>query len=137
MGVAKRQSDRKVTISFICSFLVRPEVSGLHGELGATVLSFAFPLASLLVLLGVTTVLLRGPIDRNLWAFRLLVAGVLLSVVADLTFGLIQSETGGLYLADADPTEFKLRGQVTGQLTGSQCWATPTVVGATMAFRFG
>jgi len=75
-------------------FAVRPEVSGLHGELGATVLSFAFPLASLLVLLGVTTVLLRGPIDRNLWAFRLLVAGLLLSVVADLTFGLIQRETG-------------------------------------------
>jgi outer membrane protein assembly factor BamB len=50
---------------------------------------------------------------------------------------LIQSETGGLYLADADPTEFKLRGQLLNQLTGSQCWATPTVVGGRIYTRDG
>jgi hypothetical protein len=50
---------------------------------------------------------------------------------------LIQSETGGLYLADADPTEFKLRGQLLNQLTGSQCWATPTVVGGRIFTRDG
>jgi diguanylate cyclase (GGDEF)-like protein/PAS domain S-box-containing protein len=75
-------------------FTVLPGAPGLNDELTATVITFAFPLASLLVLLGVTTVLLRGPIDRNRWAFGLLVSGVLLSVVADLTFGLIQVQTG-------------------------------------------
>jgi diguanylate cyclase (GGDEF)-like protein/PAS domain S-box-containing protein len=76
-------------------FTGRTDATGVTGELGATVFNFAFPLASLLVLLGATTVLLRGPIDRNFWAFRLLVTGILLSVVADLTFGLVQIEAGG------------------------------------------
>jgi outer membrane protein assembly factor BamB len=49
----------------------------------------------------------------------------------------IQSETGGLYLADADPAEFKLRGQMTGVLSGSQCWATPTVVSGRLYTRDG
>ena len=77
-------------------FAVRPEVSGVAWRSsGATVLSFAYPLASLL----------RAPRRHHRaaprarstgtgWAFGLLVAGVLLSVVADLTFGLIQRETG-------------------------------------------
>jgi len=75
-------------------FTVRPGSPGLAEGIGASVITYAFPLASLLVLLGITSVLLRGPIDRNRWAFGLLVAGVLLSVVADLTFGLIQVQTG-------------------------------------------
>ncbi|HMU61303.1 MAG TPA: EAL domain-containing protein [Gemmatimonadales bacterium] len=84
-------------------FTVRPGAPGLVAGIGATVITYAFPLASLLVLLGITSVLLRGPIDRNRWAFGLLVAGVLLSVVADLTFGLIQVQTGerGATLIDA------------------------------------
>jgi diguanylate cyclase (GGDEF)-like protein/PAS domain S-box-containing protein len=84
-------------------FTVLPGAPGLVEGLGATVITFAFPLASLLVLLGITSVLLRGPIDRNRWAFGLLVSGVLLSVVADLTFGLIQVQTGerGATLVDA------------------------------------
>jgi outer membrane protein assembly factor BamB len=49
----------------------------------------------------------------------------------------IQTEAGGLYLADADPSEFKLRGQVTGVLSGSECWATPTVVGGRLFTRDG
>jgi diguanylate cyclase (GGDEF)-like protein/PAS domain S-box-containing protein len=76
-------------------FAVRPDATGLPGQLGATVIGLAYPLASLLLLLGITTVLLRGPIDRNRWAFALLVTGVLLSVIGDLTFGLVQIETGG------------------------------------------
>lgn len=75
-------------------FSVRPDATALPGEFASTALNFAFPLVSLLLLLGITTVLLRGPIDRNRWAFGLLVAGVLLSVFADLTFGLVQIEEG-------------------------------------------
>ncbi len=84
-------------------FTVRPGAPGLVEGIGATVITYAFPLASLLVLLGITSVLLRGPIDRNRWAFGLLVGGVLLSVIADLTFGLIQVQTGerGATLVDA------------------------------------
>lgn len=50
---------------------------------------------------------------------------------------LIQSQTGSLYLADADPTEFKFRGKLPGVLSGSQCWATPTVVGGRIFTRDG
>ncbi len=49
----------------------------------------------------------------------------------------IQTAAGGLYLADADPTEFKLRGQVTGMLSGPECWATPTVVNGRLYTRDG
>ncbi len=84
-------------------FTVLPGAPGLIDGIAATVITYAFPLASLLVLLGITSVLLRGPIDRNRWAFGLLVGGVLLSVIADLTFGLIQVQTGerGATLVDA------------------------------------
>ena len=84
-------------------FTVRPGAAGLPGQWGATVLTFAYPLASLLVLLGITAVLLRGPMDRNRWAFGFLVAGVLLSVIGDLALGLVRIETGerGASLVDA------------------------------------
>jgi diguanylate cyclase (GGDEF)-like protein/PAS domain S-box-containing protein len=84
-------------------FAVRPGAGGLPGNMSELIFTFAYPLASLLVLLGITSVLLRGPIDRNRWAFGLLVAGVLLSVIGDLTFGLVQIETGtrGASLVDA------------------------------------
>lgn len=84
-------------------FTVLPGAPGLVPGFGATVITYAFPLANLLVLLGITSVLLRGPIDRNRWAFGLLVGGVLLSVIADLTFVLVASETGerGATLVDA------------------------------------
>ncbi len=59
-----------------------------------TVLAYAYPLVSLLLLLGVTTVLLRGPLDGNRRAFGMLVAGVIVSIIADLTFDLVLLETG-------------------------------------------
>jgi PAS domain-containing protein len=49
----------------------------------------------MLLLLGITTVLLRRPVDGNRLAFGLLVAGVTISIVADLTFNWIIRETGG------------------------------------------
>jgi diguanylate cyclase (GGDEF)-like protein/PAS domain S-box-containing protein len=60
-----------------------------------TLLAFAYPLVSMLVLLGITTVILRRPTDGNRIAFGLLVGAVLISVVADLTFNLVSLETGG------------------------------------------
>jgi len=84
-------------------FTVLPGAPGLPAGFGARVITYAFPLASLLILLGITTVLLRGPIDGNRWAFGLLVTGVFASVLADLTFGLVQVQTGdrGAHLVDA------------------------------------
>ena len=84
-------------------FTVRPGAPGLPDHWGAVVLTFAYPLASMMVLLGITTVLLRRPIDRNRWAFGLLVAGVLMSVIGDLLLGLVRIETGerGASLVDS------------------------------------
>jgi diguanylate cyclase (GGDEF)-like protein/PAS domain S-box-containing protein len=83
-------------------FSVRPTAASEHGSLVVTLLAFAYPLASLLVLLGVTTVLLRRPIDGNRMAFRLLVAGLSVGVVADLTFNLVQLEAGSRSASWAD-----------------------------------
>lgn len=67
-------------------------------------------------------------------ANRLLTKGAVTRVGDQLV---IQTETGGLYLADADPAEFKLRGQVAGVLKGLYCWATPTVVNGRLYTRDG
>jgi len=75
-------------------FSVRPTAAAEDSLRVVTLLAFAYPLASLLVLLGITTVLLRRPIDGNRLAFGLLVGGVLASIVADLTFNLVLVETG-------------------------------------------
>jgi diguanylate cyclase (GGDEF)-like protein/PAS domain S-box-containing protein len=83
-------------------FSVRPTAASEHSSLVVTLLAFAYPLASLLVLLGVTTVLLRRPIDGNRLAFRLLVTGLSVGVVADLTFNLVQLEAGSRSASWAD-----------------------------------
>ncbi|HTC23055.1 MAG TPA: PAS domain S-box protein, partial [Gemmatimonadales bacterium] len=74
-------------------FTVRPTWEGGQGAFAVTVLAFAYPLVSLLILLGITTVLLRGPLDGNRRAFRLLLAGVGVSIIADLTFDLVLVQT--------------------------------------------
>ncbi len=76
-------------------FSVRPTAELGSSGIVITLLAFAYPLVSLLVLLGITTVILRRPTDPNRVAFGLLVGGVLISVVADLTFNLVSLETGG------------------------------------------
>ena len=83
-------------------FSVRPSAASQESSLVVTLLAFAYPLASMLVLLGVTTVLLRRPIDGNRLAFGLLVTGVSVGVVADLTFNLVQLEVGGRSASWAD-----------------------------------
>jgi diguanylate cyclase (GGDEF)-like protein/PAS domain S-box-containing protein len=75
-------------------FSVRPTAAAEGNSVMVTLLAFAYPLASMLVLLGSTTVWLRRPIDGNRLAFRLLVGGVVVSIVADLTFNLIRAQTG-------------------------------------------
>jgi diguanylate cyclase (GGDEF)-like protein/PAS domain S-box-containing protein len=83
-------------------FSVRPTAASEHSSLVVNLLAFAYPLASLLVLLGVTTVLLRRPTDGNRLAFRLLVTGISVGVVADLTFNLVQLEAGSRSASWAD-----------------------------------
>ena len=67
-------------------FVVRPMAE--QGQTDAIVILFAFayPLASMVVLLGITTVLLRRPSDGNRRAFGLLVAASLVGIIADLAF---------------------------------------------------
>jgi diguanylate cyclase (GGDEF)-like protein/PAS domain S-box-containing protein len=83
-------------------FSVRPTAASQESSIVVTLLAFAYPLASMLVLLGVTTVLLRRPVDGNRHAFRLLVTGIAVGVVADLTFNLVQLQVGGRSASWAD-----------------------------------
>ncbi|HTG09917.1 MAG TPA: PAS domain-containing protein, partial [Candidatus Eisenbacteria bacterium] len=83
-------------------FSVRPTAASQQSSLVVTLMAFAYPLASMLVLLGVTTVLLRRPIDGNRLAFGLLVTGVSVGVVADLTFNLVQLKLGSRSASWAD-----------------------------------
>jgi diguanylate cyclase (GGDEF)-like protein/PAS domain S-box-containing protein len=75
-------------------FSVRPMIAAGESNRVVTLLAFAYPLASMLILLGITTVLLRKPIDGNRLAFGLLVGGVTVSIFADLTFNWVLVETG-------------------------------------------
>jgi hypothetical protein len=45
------------------------------------------------------------------------------------------TETGKLFVADADPVAFKLRGVVDSGFTGGQCWATPALVDGRLYVR--
>jgi diguanylate cyclase (GGDEF)-like protein/PAS domain S-box-containing protein len=83
-------------------FSVRTAAASQESSLVVTLLAYAYPLVSMLVLLGVTTVLLRRPIDGNRLAFALLVTGVAVGVVGDLTFNLVQLEVGGRSASWAD-----------------------------------
>ncbi|HET9466342.1 MAG TPA: EAL domain-containing protein [Gemmatimonadales bacterium] len=83
-------------------FSVRPTAASQESSIVVNLLAFAYPLAGMLVLLGVTTVLLRRPIDGNRLAFGLLVTGVSTGVVADLTFNLVQLEVGSRSASWAD-----------------------------------
>ena len=83
-------------------FSVRPTAASEQSSIVVTLLAFAYPLASMLVLLGVTTVLLRRPIDGNRLAFGLLVTGVSVGVVGDLTFNLVQLQLGSRTASWAD-----------------------------------
>ncbi|MBA3316915.1 MAG: EAL domain-containing protein, partial [Gemmatimonadales bacterium] len=77
-------------------YSIRPTTAASeNSSIVITMLAFAYPLVSMLILLGITTVILRRPTDGNRVAFGLLVGAVTISVVADLTFNLVSLETGG------------------------------------------
>jgi len=75
-------------------FAIRPTVAGHGDSFVITVLAFAYPMADVLVVLAIVTVLLRGPLDGNRIAFGAAVAGTLTAICADLAFGIIMVETG-------------------------------------------
>jgi diguanylate cyclase (GGDEF)-like protein/PAS domain S-box-containing protein len=76
-------------------FSIRPTAGATeNSSLVITLLAFAYPLVSMLVLLGITTLILRRPTDGNKLAFGLIVGAVFTSVVADLTFNLVSLEAG-------------------------------------------
>ena len=54
-------------------------------------------------------------------------------LVGDKLLGLTQ--TGTLFLADADPKEFTLRGELPGVLVGARAWSLPVLVGGRLYLR--
>jgi diguanylate cyclase (GGDEF)-like protein/PAS domain S-box-containing protein len=74
-------------------FSVRPAAESEGATLIGALLAFAYPIASMLLLLGIATVLLRRPTDGNRLAFGLLVGGVLTGIIADLTFDWVLVQT--------------------------------------------
>lgn len=86
----------------IWHFTVRPTQAAGEGLLATVVLAFGYPLASLLLLYAATTVLLRRPLDGNRLAFGIMVTGILVSIVADLTFDLELVEMGARSAAWTD-----------------------------------
>ncbi len=83
-------------------FSVRPTAAAEDSGVAVTALAFAYPVVSMLLLLGITTVLLRRPVDGNRVAFGLLVSGVLVSIIADLTFNFVTLMVGGRSASWAD-----------------------------------
>ena len=75
-------------------FVMRPTAASGRSDSIVVLLAFAYPLASMLVLLGITTVLLRRPADGNRRAFALLVGASVLGIVADLVFNYILVDVG-------------------------------------------
>jgi diguanylate cyclase (GGDEF)-like protein/PAS domain S-box-containing protein len=84
-------------------FLVRPTAASAATEPITVALALVYPLADLLLLVGIVTLLLRRPADGNRRAIGWLCAGTVLSVVADLAFNLVRAENGrrGASWADA------------------------------------
>lgn len=54
-------------------------------------------------------------------------------LAGDKLVGLTQ--TGTLFLADADPAEYRFRGKLEGVLSGSDCWASPVLVDGRLYLR--
>ncbi|HEX3275709.1 MAG TPA: EAL domain-containing protein [Gemmatimonadales bacterium] len=116
-------------------FSVRPTAAAQQeSSLVLTLLAFAYPLTSLMVLLGVTTVLLRRPVDGNRAAFGMLVTGVAVGVVADLTFSLVQLETGGRSAAWTDAVFLLCYAMLIG--SGERYWRRPVARQATVTVPF-
>ncbi|HEY7683718.1 MAG TPA: EAL domain-containing protein [Gemmatimonadales bacterium] len=83
-------------------FTVRPSQAAAGDTFVTSVLAFAYPLASLLVLFGATTVLLRGRTDGPRTAQRVFILAILIGIVADLAFDLVLLEAGARITAWTD-----------------------------------
>lgn len=70
-------------------------------------------------------------VAKDAGANRLAKGSVILA--GDKLIGLTQA--GTLFLADADPAEFRFRGKVDGVLTGSDCWASPVLLDGRLYLR--
>ncbi|MDQ3137651.1 MAG: EAL domain-containing protein [Gemmatimonadota bacterium] len=114
-------------------FSIRPAAASGESSLVVTLLAFAYPLASMLVLLGVTTVLLRRPIDGNRVAFGLTLTGISAGVIADLTSGLVQLETGGRSASWADAVFLVCYVMLIGG--GERYWRRPVAPQAASAVK--
>jgi diguanylate cyclase (GGDEF)-like protein/PAS domain S-box-containing protein len=112
-------------------FSVRPTAASQESTVVVTLLAFAYPLVSMLVLLGVTTVLLRRATDPNRLAFGLLLTGVSVSVVADLTFNLVQLSAGGRSASWADGVFLVCYGMLIA--SGERYWRRPVPARAASA----
>jgi diguanylate cyclase (GGDEF)-like protein/PAS domain S-box-containing protein len=115
-------------------FSVRPTAASQESSVVVTLLAYAYPLASMLVLLGVTTVWLRRPTDGNRLAFRLLVTGVSIGVVADLTFNVVQLAVGSRSASWADAVFLICYTALIG--SGELYWRRPVAPGQAPAVPF-
>ncbi|MFI5250060.1 MAG: putative bifunctional diguanylate cyclase/phosphodiesterase [Gemmatimonadales bacterium] len=77
----------------IWCLVLRPAAPLYHGTIDLA-FGLAYPLADLLLLLGITTVLLRRPATGTQFAFALLVIGQLSGIAADLLYSLAYPLTG-------------------------------------------
>ena len=82
-------------------FVLRPLAGGTASP-EAVAQALLYPLADLAVLVGITTIVLRHPLDDHRGAIAWLLVGYALAVVADLAFNLVALAGGGRSLIVTD-----------------------------------
>ena len=82
-------------------FVLRP-LAGSTASLGAITLALMYPLLDLLLLVGITTIVLRQPLDDHRGAIRWLAVSSATAVVADLMFNLVTIVGGTRSLVATD-----------------------------------
>jgi diguanylate cyclase (GGDEF)-like protein/PAS domain S-box-containing protein len=75
-------------------FVLQPAPLGAQSQTFGPILALVYPVLTMVQLVVLATVLLRRPRASNRLAFRFLAAGLLVSSLADLTYGLVYPDTG-------------------------------------------
>jgi diguanylate cyclase (GGDEF)-like protein/PAS domain S-box-containing protein len=75
-------------------FVLRPSTDWATGGRVGQFIALAYPLLSLVLFLGVVTVVLRRPLDVRRWAPALLITGWTMYLLADFTNDIIVQDTG-------------------------------------------